>query len=163
MIAKRRTSPIAGRARDAEGQAASARPTASSAASATRGASKVGSLLLGLYNDEGQLDHVGFTSALHGRGRPALTRGSRRCAAAGLHRQGARGAEPLEHRALDGEWEPLQPELVVEVRYDQVTGGRFRHGTGFLRWRPDKAPGQCTFEQLAAELRPSELKELFGS
>ena len=59
-------------------------------------------------------------------------------------------------------WEPLRPELVVEVRYDQVTGRRFRHGTGFLRWRPDKAPKQCTFQQLAPELRPSELKELFG-
>jgi ATP-dependent DNA ligase len=53
--------------------------------------------------------------------------------------------------------------LVVEVRYDQVTGSRFRHGTGFLRWRPDKEPKQCTFDQLAPELRPSELKELFGA
>ena len=52
--------------------------------------------------------------------------------------------------------------LVVEVRYDQVTGRRFRHGTGFVRWRPDKAPRQCTFEQLAPELRPSQLEELFG-
>jgi ATP-dependent DNA ligase len=59
-------------------------------------------------------------------------------------------------------WEPLKPVLVVEVRYDQVTGRRFRHGTGFLRWRPDKDPKQCTFQQLAPELRPSELKELFG-
>ena len=60
------------------------------------------------------------------------------------------------------QWEPLRPELVVEVRYDHVTGDRFRHGTGLLRWRPDKAPGQCTFEQLAPELRPSEIVELFG-
>ena len=52
---------------------------------------------------------------------------------------------------------PLKPELVVEVRYDHVTGDRFRHGTGFLRWRPDKAPRQCTLEQLAPELRPSQL------
>ena len=52
--------------------------------------------------------------------------------------------------------------LVVEVRYDQVTSRRFRHGTGFVRWRPDKDPEQCTFDQLAPELRPSELKELFG-
>jgi len=50
----------------------------------------------------------------------------------------------------------------VEVRYDQVTGRRFRHGTALLRWRPDKAPTQCTFEQLAPELRPSEIAELFG-
>ena len=46
------------------------------------------------------------------------------------------------------EWTPLRPKLVVEVRYDHVTGGRFRHGAGFLRWRPDKAPRQCTFDQL---------------
>jgi ATP-dependent DNA ligase len=51
---------------------------------------------------------------------------------------------------------------VVEVRYDQVMGRRFRHGTGFVRWRPDKDPRQCTFEQLAPKLRPSELNELFG-
>ncbi|TIX75053.1 MAG: ATP-dependent DNA ligase, partial [Mesorhizobium sp.] len=48
-----------------------------------------------------------------------------------------------------GEWEPVRPELVVEVRFDHVTGDRFRHGTKFLRWRPDKAPEQCTFEQIA--------------
>ena len=61
-----------------------------------------------------------------------------------------------------GEWEPLAPKLVVEVRYDHVSGARFRHGTALLRWRPDKAPKQCTFEQLAPELRPSEIAELFG-
>ena len=59
------------------------------------------------------------------------------------------------------EWQPLRPELVVEVRYDHVTGRRFRHGTGLLRWRPDKVPKECTFDQLAPELRPSELRELF--
>ncbi len=58
-------------------------------------------------------------------------------------------------------WEPLKPVLVVEVRYDQVTGRRFRHGTGLVRRRPDKAPKQCTFEQLAPALKPSELKRLF--
>ena len=47
------------------------------------------------------------------------------------------------------EWQPLRPELVVEVRYDHVTDGRFRHGTTLLRWRPDKAPRQCTLDQLA--------------
>ena len=60
------------------------------------------------------------------------------------------------------QWEPLRPELVVEVRYDQVTSRRFRHGTGLVRWRPDKDPKQCTFDQLAPELKPSELRELFG-
>jgi ATP-dependent DNA ligase len=60
-------------------------------------------------------------------------------------------------------WEPLKPVLVVEVRYDQVTSRRFRHGTSIVRWRPDKDPKQCTFEQLAPELRPSQLQELFGT
>ena len=53
-----------------------------------------------------------------------------------------------------GEWEPLRPELVVEVRFDHVTGERFRHGTKLLRWRPDKAPRQCTMEQIAPPAVP---------
>jgi ATP-dependent DNA ligase len=49
-----------------------------------------------------------------------------------------------------GEWEPLRPKLVVEVRFDHVSGDRFRHGTRLMRWRPDKAPAQCTMEHIAA-------------
>ena len=60
------------------------------------------------------------------------------------------------------EWEPLSPELVVEVGYDAFTGGRFRHGTRFYRWRPDKAPQQCRMDQLEPELRPAELFELLA-
>ena len=56
-------------------------------------------------------------------------------------------------------WEPLKPVLVAEVRYDQVTGRRFRHGTGFVRWRPDKAPSHCTMEQLGEEARPAVVDE----
>ncbi len=56
-----------------------------------------------------------------------------------------------------GEWQPLRPELVVEVRYDQVTADRFRHGTRLIRWRPDKAPEQCTFDQMEREARPAKL------
>ena len=74
----------------------------------------------------------------------------------------APGGPSRWNTARTGQWEPLKPELVVEVRYDQVTGRRFRHGTALLRWRPDKAPKQCTFEQLAPELKPSEIKELFA-
>src|SRR5262249_5158350 len=55
------------------------------------------------------------------------------------------------------EWQPLEPALVVEVRYDQVTGDRFRHGTALLRWRPDKAPEDCRFDQLERAARPSTL------
>ena len=60
----------------------------------------------------------------------------------------------------DAAWFPLRAELVVEVGYDQVTGNRFRHGTTLLRWRPDKSPAQCKMDQLAYELRPSELAAL---
>ena len=60
------------------------------------------------------------------------------------------------------DWQPLIPELVVEVLYDQVTADRFRHGTRLLRWRPDKAPRQCRMEQLIYEVRPSELAQILG-
>jgi len=59
-------------------------------------------------------------------------------------------------------WTPLKPELVVEVRYDQVTGGHFRHGTRLLRWRPDKAPRQCGFDQLESEAAPERLLAVIG-
>ena len=59
-----------------------------------------------------------------------------------------------------GEWEPVKPKLVVEVRYDHVTGGRFRHGTKLVRFRPDKAPRQCTFEQISPQTLPRNVKLL---
>jgi ATP-dependent DNA ligase len=59
-----------------------------------------------------------------------------------------------------GEWEPVKPKLVVEVRYDHVTGDRFRHGTKLVRFRPDKAPRQCTFEQLKPETFPENFNLL---
>jgi ATP-dependent DNA ligase len=123
---------------------------------------EVGSLLLGLYDDEGKLDHVGFTSAIPSVERPALTRKLEKLISPPGFTGCAPGGPSRWNTARSMAWEPLKPELVVEVRYDQVTGRRFRHGTGFLRWRPDKDPGQCTFQQLAPELRPSELAELFG-
>jgi len=123
---------------------------------------EVGSLLLGLYNDEGLLHHVGFTSAIPAADRPALTKKLEALIEAPGFTGDAPGGPSRWANARSAEWQPLKPKLVVEVRYDQVTGRRFRHGTGFLRWRPDKSPEQCTFQQLAPELRPSELKELFG-
>ena len=63
-------------------------------------------------------------------------------------------------RVMD--WQPLRPEIVVEVRYDQVSDGRFRHGTRLLRRRPDKRPDQCRCEQLAHPLTPVELEELLS-
>jgi ATP-dependent DNA ligase len=124
---------------------------------------EVGSLLLGLYDDDGGLHHVGFTSAIPAKERPALTEKLESLIQAPGFTGNAPGGPSRWNTERSRAWEPLKPVLVAEVRYDQVTGQRFRHGTGFLRWRPDKDPKQCTFEQLAPELRPSELKELFGA
>jgi ATP-dependent DNA ligase len=122
---------------------------------------EVGSLLLGLYDDEGKLNHVGFTSAIPSAERSKLTKQLEALIQPPGFTGSAPGGPSRWNTARSMAWEPLKPALVVEVRYDQVTGRRFRHGTGFLRWRPDKAPRQCTFQQLAPGLRPSELKELF--
>jgi len=123
----------------------------------------VGSLLLGLYDGQGRLHHVGFTSAIPAKERPALTKKLESLIQAPGFTGNAPGGPSRWNTERSMAWKPLKPVLVAEVRYDQVTGRRFRHGTGFLRWRPDKDPKQCTFEQLAPELRPSELKELFGT
>jgi len=123
---------------------------------------EVGSLLLGLYDSAGALNHVGFTSALKAEDRPALTRRLEGLVEAPGFTGNAPGGPSRWSNARSMAWEPLRPQLVVEVRYDQVTNGRFRHGTGFVRWRPDKDPKQCTYDQLAPALKPSELKELFG-
>ena len=123
----------------------------------------VGSLLLGLYDDDGLLHHVGFTSAIPAQERPALAKKLEGLIDPPGFTGNAPGGPSRWNTERTGQWEPLKPELVVEVRYDQVTSRRFRHGTGFLRWRPDKNPKQCTFDQLAPELRPSELKELFAA
>jgi ATP-dependent DNA ligase len=125
-------------------------------------AKEVGSLLLGLYDREGLLDHVGFTSAITAGERPSLTAKLEKLIEPPGFTGSAPGGPSRWNSARSMAWQPLKPVLVVEVRYDQVTGRRFRHGTGFVRWRPDKDPKQCTFEQLAPELRPSELEELFG-
>ena len=108
----------------------------------------VGSLLLSLYNNEGKLDHVGFTATLHDLDREALTRELEGLIEPPGFTGNAPGGPSRWSTERSGEWQPLRPELVVEVRYDHVSGGRFRHGTRLLRWRPDKAPRQCTFEQI---------------
>jgi ATP-dependent DNA ligase len=117
----------------------------------------VGSLLLGLYNVEGKLDHVGFTSAISDDERKALTKKLERLRGGEGFTGDAPGGPSRWSTERSAEWVPLKPKLVAEVRYDQVTGNRFRHGTMFLRWRPDKAPRHCTFDQLVREARPSEL------
>jgi ATP-dependent DNA ligase len=111
------------------------------------GARVVGSLLLGLYDDAGKLHHVGFTTVAPAL-RAALTPRLEALRAAPGFTGRAPGGPSRWSTERSGEWEPLEPELVAEVRFDHVSGGRFRHGTRFLRWRPDKAPRQCTFEQI---------------
>jgi ATP-dependent DNA ligase len=110
--------------------------------------SLVGSLLLGLYNAEGLLDHVGFTSTIAASDRAALTKKLEAFRGGPGFTGDAPGGPSRWSTERSAEWVPLRPELVAEVRYDHVSGGRFRHGTKFLRWRPDKAPRQCTFEQI---------------
>jgi ATP-dependent DNA ligase len=112
------------------------------------GTRDVGSLLLGLYNSQGELDHVGFTSSIPRAEGAALARKLKRQIAPPGFTGKAPGAPSRWSNGRSSQWEPLKPTLVVEVEFDQVTGDRFRHGTTLLRWRPDKKPRQCTFEQL---------------
>ena len=117
----------------------------------------VGSLLLGLYGDDGLLHHVGFTSGIANDVRADLTKKLERLRGAPGFTGNAPGGPSRWSTERTEQWEPLKSKLVAEVQYDHVTGDRFRHGTRFLRWRPDKAPRQCTFDQLKSEARPSRL------
>lgn len=108
----------------------------------------VGSLLLGLYDADGRLHHVGFTSGIAAADRPALTKKLEKLIAPPGFTGKAPGGPSRWSAGKDTSWQPLKPSLVVEVCYDHVTGGRFRHGTKLLRWRPDKSPKQCSLDQL---------------
>jgi ATP-dependent DNA ligase len=109
---------------------------------------EVGSLLLGLYDEQGRLNHVGFTSTIAHAERAALTRRLEALRAPPGFTGRSPGGPSRWSSERSGQWQPLKPTLVVEVSFDQVTDERFRHGTRLLRWRPDKAPRQCTFEQI---------------
>lgn len=139
----------------------------------------VGSLLLGLYDDEGHLEHVGVCSsftaakrrelveflapyrenALEGHPWKAWADAEER--GTGSPRRQPGGASRWS-QGKDLSWEPLRPELVVQVAYDHMQGTRFRHTAQFRRWRPDKNPRDCTFEQLEV-VAPQEIAEIFGS
>jgi ATP-dependent DNA ligase len=120
------------------------------------GTRSVGSLLLGLYDDEGRLVYIGHSSSIKKSERDALTK----------QLEALRGENSFEVRVPGGPsrwatekssaWEPLRPELVCEVEYDYFSQGRFRHGSKFLRWRPEKAPRQCTMEQVTGKPGRSE-------
>lgn len=121
------------------------------------GSDLVGSLLLGLFDEAGRLDHVGFTSGIADSDKPALTKKLEKLKGGPGFTGKAPGGPSRWSTGRSAEWVPLQHELVVEVLYDQITGDRFRHGTRLLRWRPDKAPEQCTFEQLAQPTAPDAI------
>jgi ATP-dependent DNA ligase len=111
------------------------------------GAKILGSLLLGLY-DNGLLHHVGFTSAFKTEERRALTKTFEALRKPPGFTGNAPGGPSRWSTERSSEWEPVDPKIVVEIAYDHFTGDRFRHGTKILRWRKDKAPKQCTMDQV---------------
>jgi ATP-dependent DNA ligase len=113
----------------------------------------VGSLLLGLYDADGLLHHVGFTSAIAAAEKPALTKKLEALVAPPGFTGAAPGGPSRWSTERSAEWQPLRPELVVEVQYDHFTAGRFRHGTKLLRWRPDKRPDQCQMSQVERDAK----------
>jgi ATP-dependent DNA ligase len=141
----------------------------------------VGSLLLGLYGDDAKLHHVGITSSFTWERRATIleeleplrkdaTEGHpwgewaewAAWGAADASGQRLPGATSRWNRGKDLSWEPLRAEKVVEVAYDHLQGDRFRHATTFRRWRPDKQPADCRYDQLEVTA-PFELERIFGS
>jgi ATP-dependent DNA ligase len=150
-------------ARSAKTSAATTTTSQSASKATSKNASKakkkpaeaVGSLLLGLYNKKGQLDHIGFSASFTREERKQLKDILKPLMAkAGSHGAGFTGKAPggpsrWTRDDRDTEWFALKPKLVGEFQYDHFSGGRFRHGTKFLRWRPEKKPEQCTVDQLS--------------
>jgi len=135
----------------------------------------VGSLLLGLYDDEGELHHVGVASAFTMATRRSLATLLAPLRKDALERHPWRawntapstttrmpGGQSRWSAGKDLSWEPLRIERVCEVRYDHLQGDRFRHATHFVRWRPDKAPSACRYDQLEVTT-PYELRKVFGA
>ena len=112
------------------------------------GARVLGSLLLGLYDNDGLLHHVGFTSAFKATEKRALTDKFEALKKAPGFTGNAPGGPSRWSTERSAEWEPVDPKIVVEVTYDHFTGGRFRHGTKIVRWRNDKPPQKCTLGQI---------------
>ena len=127
---------------------------------ASKGKGVVGSLLLGLYDREGLLHHIGFCSAFKTEERKRLAALLEPLIQAPGFTGQAPGGPSRWSTERSTEWQPLAPRLVVEVQYDHFTGGRFRHGTKFLRWRPDKAPRQCLVSQVHHESSVTPLRLL---
>jgi len=132
----------------------------------------VGSLLLGLFDDEGVLHHVGVASGFSAARRKEFVDALEPFRPDALKSHPWRAGEQPEGRVPGGQsrwsagkdlsWEPLRPELVAEVSYDHLQGDRFRHATSFSRWRPERHPASCTYAQLDTPI-PTELAEVFGT
>lgn len=108
----------------------------------------VGSILLGLYDAGGLLHHVGFSSGIKAKDKAALTAKLEAIAQKQSFTGNAPGGPSRWSAKRSSGWTPVKPKYVVEVSYDHFTGGRFRHGTAILRWRPDKQPYHCTMDQV---------------
>ena len=121
---------------------------------------EVGSLLLGLYDENGLLNHVGFSSSFTAPERRKLKPLLRPYMGGAGFTGHAPGGPSRWSTERSGEWEPLEPKLVCEVRYDHFSGGRFRHGTKFLRWRPEKDPKSCTHEQVESGKEKRRLEKI---
>jgi len=150
VVAKRADAPYASGTRTAMVKIKKIR-TADCVVGGFRYASKggaIGSLLLGLYNQDGLLDHIGFSSSFKADERAKLKKIIEPLRGGAGFTGRAPGGPSRWSTERSGEWEALKPKLVCEVSYDYFSQGRFRHGTKFLRWRPDKDPRQCTFEQV---------------
>jgi ATP-dependent DNA ligase len=120
-------------------------------------AKTVGSLLLGLYDEDGLLNHVGFCSGIKTAEKKEITARLEKLIEPPGFTGRAPGGPSRWSTERSTEWQPLKPELVVEVQYDHFTGGRFRHGTRLMRWRPDKLPRQCTLDQVKTRRAGSKL------
>lgn len=124
---------------------------------------EVGSLLLGLYDQDGLLNHVGFSSSFAVPERKKLKAILKPYMNGSGFTGHAPGGPSRWSTERSGEWEPLDPKLVCEIRYDHFSGGRFRHGTKFLRWRPDKAPRSCSYEQLENQGGAADLDKILAA
>jgi ATP-dependent DNA ligase len=125
----------------------------------------VGSLLLGLYDDAGVLGYVGHTSSFKAAEKRALVETLAPYRTDDEREGFGEGRTPGGPSRWTGDrdvgWERVRPELVCEVTFDHLQGERFRHAATFRRWRPDKPPRQCTFDQITATV-PYELRQIFG-
>jgi ATP-dependent DNA ligase len=131
------------------GRAKESKTNSKSAGLKKRPTEEIGSLLLGLYNKKGELDHIGFSASFTREERKKLKSVLKPyMGGEGFSGKAPGGPSRWTRDARDTEWFPLKPKLVGEFQYDHFSGGRFRHGTKFLRWRPEKKPEQCTMEQI---------------